>query len=184
MRVLSGSDKGRRLVAPQGSSTRPTTARVRSSLFDILVSRYDLVNTNILDLYAGSGALGIEALSRGASKAIFVDWSPKASRVLRQNILNLGVGDRSRLVRANALEYLQRLSKEDKEVIDFVFCDPPYEFSQWNALLELMPMGAVLVLESNREIDPPIGRATVKCKRYGGSVVTVLSPIEIRGSEN
>ncbi len=181
MRVLSGSDKGRRLIAPQGSSTRPTTARVRGSLFDILVSRYDLTNTTVLDLYAGSGALGLEALSRGASRVTFVDWSPKASRVLRQNILRLGVMNRSKLVRANVMEYLQRLDEEDKDVFDLVFCDPPYEFSQWQSLLELLPKGAILVLESDREIDPPVDRVTVKCKRYGGSVVTVLSPIEIKG---
>jgi 16S rRNA (guanine966-N2)-methyltransferase len=181
VRVLSGSDKGRRIVAPQGSSTRPTTARVRSSTFDMLCARYDIFGAKVLDLFAGSGALGLEALSRGASTATFVEWSSKASKVLRENIFRLGVQDRARVVRLDALEYLQRMSDDEKDQYDLVFCDPPYRFSEWGVLLMSAPRSAILLLESDREIEAVEGRTVLRSKRYGGSVVTIMSAEEGRG---
>lgn len=174
MRVLSGNEKGRRLAAPPGSGTRPTTARVRRSLFDILTSRYDLSDMLVLDLFAGSGALGLEALSRGAAHAIFVDWSPKACRTLKRNIAALGFDEVSKVVKSGVLEHLAREDKTHLHDADLVFCDPPYEFSDWDRLFELLPTKAIVVAESNRAVGPFPKWVTIRTKVYGDSVVSMF----------
>jgi 16S rRNA (guanine966-N2)-methyltransferase len=116
MRVVAGEFGGRRLVAPRGSRVRPTADRVREALFSILG---DVSGARVLDLYAGTGALAIEALSRGALRAFLVDTDLTAAR---RNVETLGVGDRCELVRADALRHL----RQDEREYDLVFCDPPY----------------------------------------------------------
>ncbi|HVL91236.1 MAG TPA: 16S rRNA (guanine(966)-N(2))-methyltransferase RsmD [Actinomycetota bacterium] len=122
LRVISGEAKGRRLKTPPGLETRPTSDRVRQTLFDILG---DVSGDHVLDLFAGSGALGIEALSRGASRAIFVESDPVAVRVVRENLAVCGFEGRAKVVRADAEDYVQRRSGDSP--CDLAFLDPPYE---------------------------------------------------------
>ncbi len=121
MRVIAGSAKGRRLVAPKGTATRPATDRIRETLFAILEP--DLPGARVLDLFAGAGTLGIEALSRGAGHATFVERSAAALAALRRNVAATAFGDRSDVVPANVLAHLAvRLAAP----YDVVFCDPPF----------------------------------------------------------
>lgn len=118
MRVVAGRFKGRRLAAPRGTRTRPTADRVREALFSMLG---DVGGARVLDLYAGSGALGIEALSRGAVSAVFVERDPRAVAAIERNVEPLGV--EATVARADALRWLDRAEGR----FDLVFCDPPYD---------------------------------------------------------
>lgn len=118
MRVVAGRFKGRRLAAPRGTRTRPTADRVREALFSMLG---DVGGARVLDLYAGSGALGIEALSRGAVSAVFVERDPRAVAAIERNVEPLGV--EATVARADALRWLERAEGQ----FDLVFCDPPYD---------------------------------------------------------
>jgi 16S rRNA (guanine966-N2)-methyltransferase len=118
MRVVAGAFKGRRLQAPRGSRTRPTADRVREALFSMLS---DVSGARVLDLYAGSGALGIEALSRGAAAATFVESDPRAVAALRRNLE--AVGSEAAVRRQDALRFLGRA----RGPFDLVFVDPPYD---------------------------------------------------------
>src|SRR3954453_13668244 len=121
MRVIAGSYGGRTLKAPAGDGTRPTSDRVREALFSILGDR--VAGARVLDLFAGSGALGIEALSRGAASATFVDDAPAALRVLRANLEALG--EDAEVVRADAVRWLRAASGRAHQY-DLVLLDPPY----------------------------------------------------------
>ena len=118
MRVVAGTFKGRRLVAPRGTRTRPTADRVREALFSMLG---DVAGARVLDLYAGSGALGIEALSRGAHSAVFVERDPQALAAIERNLEPLDVD--ATVARADALRWLALAEGR----YDLVFCDPPYD---------------------------------------------------------
>jgi 16S rRNA (guanine966-N2)-methyltransferase len=133
MRIVAGSFKGRRLRAPAGARTRPTADRVREALFSILGP---LDGERVLDLFAGSGALGIEALSRGAAEAVFVDSDPRAVAAIRRNLEAIGV--ESAVRRRDALAYLRGA---DDGAFDLVFLDPPYSSASKLAgqLSELLP---------------------------------------------
>jgi len=120
VRVIAGSAKGRRLDAPRGGATRPATDRIRETLFAILDPV--LEGARVLDLFAGAGTLGIEALSRGATSATFVERSAEALTALRKNIATTGFGDRADIVAANVLAFLERIAGP----YDVVFCDPPF----------------------------------------------------------
>jgi 16S rRNA (guanine966-N2)-methyltransferase len=118
MRIVAGTLGGRRLKAPAGRATRPTSDRVREALFSILG---EIENANVLDLFAGSGALGIEALSRGAATAVFVDNDPKATQAIETNLRSLDL--QARVHKRDALAYLNDASDGP---FDLVFVDPPY----------------------------------------------------------
>jgi 16S rRNA (guanine966-N2)-methyltransferase len=118
VRVVAGEFKGRRLVAPRGVRTRPTADRVREALFSMLG---DVSGARVLDLYAGSGALGIEALSRGAGSAVFVDRDPRAVAAIERNLESLGL--EQEVLRQDAVRFLARA----EGTFDLVFCDPPYD---------------------------------------------------------
>ncbi|MDE3087284.1 MAG: 16S rRNA (guanine(966)-N(2))-methyltransferase RsmD [Acidobacteriota bacterium] len=173
MRVIAGSCRGRPLRAPAGSATRPTGDRVREAVFDVLGSLTDLEGAAVVDLFAGSGALGIEALSRGAARAVFVERRPDALAAIRSNLAALGLEGRARVVRADALGWVAAPRGTPPGPFDLAFCDPPYDFEAWEALLGPLP-AALAVLESSREPDPPPGWEVVRRKRYGGTLVTVV----------
>jgi 16S rRNA (guanine966-N2)-methyltransferase len=121
VRVIAGSAKGRRLDAPRGGATRPATDRIRETLFAILEPI--LGEARVLDLFAGAGTLGLESLSRGAASVTFVEHSPEALKALRKNVASTGFADRSQVVAANVLAFLeQRVAGP----YDVVFCDPPF----------------------------------------------------------
>jgi 16S rRNA (guanine966-N2)-methyltransferase len=130
VRVIAGSCRGRLLRAPAGTATRPTSDRVRESIFDVLGSMVELEGMEVADLFAGSGAMGIEALSRGAQAVVFVDQSPEAVGAVRDNLATLGLEDQGRVVREDVLRFLDR----DHD-FDLALCDPPYEFEAWEGLL-------------------------------------------------
>ena len=119
MRVIAGEAKGRRLVVPEGGGTRAATDRIRETLFGILTPV--LADRDVLDLFAGSGSLGIEALSRGAAHATFVEQAPKAIAALRKHLETTGFTARATVVRQDALAYLGGPVRAD-----IVFCDPPF----------------------------------------------------------
>ena len=120
MRVIAGTAKGRTLVAPKGDTTRPATDRIRESLFGILGP--DIAGTLVLDLYAGAGTLGIEALSRGAERAGFVERGKDALAALRTNVKTTGFTDRADIYALDAHAFLERVAQP----YDLVFCDPPF----------------------------------------------------------
>lgn len=181
MRVVGGEARGRRLRAPAGRSTRPTSDRVREAIFAILGSLpadCDVVveGAIVADLFAGSGALGIEALSRGARHATFVDADRQAVRTIAENLAALDLqGSRATVVREDVLRWLAAAGSTD-----VVLCDPPYAFDRWVDLARLLePVARVAVLESGRALDLGAAWEVVKEKHYGGTVVTVARPAKL-----
>jgi 16S rRNA (guanine966-N2)-methyltransferase len=126
-RIIAGAHGGRRLAAPAGSQTRPTADRVREAYFSALGTMTDLDGARFVDLYAGSGAVGLEALSRGAAYALLVEADGKAARAIRDNIVALRVGDAARLVTGKVAQVLA--GPPDGGPFDVVFADPPYAVS-------------------------------------------------------
>ena len=121
MRVITGTARGRRLKELEGQETRPTTDRVKEGMFSAL--QFDIEGRKVLDLFAGTGQLGIEALSRGASQAVFVDRRADAVRLIRENLKITGLQDKARVVAGDSMEFLKSL----RETFDLIFLDPPYE---------------------------------------------------------
>src|SRR4051794_31731507 len=168
MRIVTGTARGRRLVTPPGLEVRPTTDRVREAVFNALGSLDVLHGAVVLDLFAGSGALGIEALSRGAAHVTFVDSSPQALRAVTANLETCGMEADATVVRADALTHLGRTATH----VDLALLDPPYGFEDWDALLAALDAD-VLVMESDRPIEPGSGAEVLRQRRYGGTVVTI-----------
>lgn len=174
MRVVSGDLGGRKLVTPDGSDTRPTSDRVREAMFNSLFSLDAIEGACVLDAFAGSGALGIEALSRGALHATFVETGHDALAALRENLERLQLGAQGRVVPGDALVHLERTAVEERHY-DLVLLDPPYGFDQWDELLAAVPVGARVVIESDREVVVPDSWEVHRRKRYGGTVVTLAT---------
>ncbi len=174
MRIIAGSFRGRRLKTLPGRSVRPTGDRMKASLFSALGECCR--GAAVLDLFAGSGALGLEALSRGARRATFVDRSPASLEVLRGNAGALGLGGEARLVRAEAMAFLRR----EPERYDLVFADPPFAEHPGRDLVELWAEtaipGALLVLEYPGGEPPCAGVAgveLVKTAAFGRSAYCI-----------
>jgi 16S rRNA (guanine966-N2)-methyltransferase len=171
MRVIAGELGGRRLLAPRGEATRPTAGRVREALFSMLG---DLAGLRVLDLFAGSGALGIEALSRGAAAATFVERSPRALAALRANIAALGLGERARVVDGDARTALRAAAE-----YDLVFVDPPYAEASSLAdalasgLPALLAPGARVVSESDRRAPLELAMPLQRERRYGDTMIRI-----------
>lgn len=175
MRVIGGALRGRRLVVPR-RGVRPTRDRVRESLFATLG---DVSDTSVLDLYAGSGALGIEALSRGAESAVFVEKAAASLSALRRNLTSLGLSERSRVLHEDAPRAVRRLAREQAR-FDLVLADPPYAAGGLDALLReladariLLP-GATLVIERGRRhpVTTVAGLSVVEHRAYGETVIS------------
>ena len=133
MRIIAGALKGRRLTTPKGDTTRPTADQVRIALMDTLTPR--LPGARVLDLFAGAGGVGLEALSRGAAEATLVERDPRAVAALRDNVAALGVTDTARVRRADVLRELAALYRAGDR-FDIVFLDPPYDSPLYEELLE------------------------------------------------
>jgi 16S rRNA (guanine966-N2)-methyltransferase len=125
LRVIAGASHGQRLVAPRGWDTRPATARVRASIFSRVASRHAIVGSRVLDLFAGSGSLGLEALSRGAAHAVFVDSSRAATAAIARNLRQLGVEVQARVIQLEVRRALAKLA-QGGERFDLIFVDPPF----------------------------------------------------------
>lgn len=168
-RVISGTARGRRLQVPAGLTTRPTADRAREGLFSSLLSLLELEDARVLDLYAGSGALGLEALSRGAGSATFVESDPDAVAVLRANVDHLGLP--GAFVVAQPVERFLAVDAEPR--YDLALLDPPYDVDVVPVLAQLRPWlveGAVVMAERGRrapELAWPAGYDPVRSRRYG-----------------
>ena len=177
MRVIAGSYKGRRLQAPPGLATRPTSDRVREALFSILGDRVQ--DARVLDLFAGSGALGIEALSRGAREATFVDNAAPAIRALEGNLRDLDAA--ATVVRAEARRFLGGASRSARQY-DLVFLDPPYGLAATLGPEISGPLGtvmadtAVVVAESDRRVPLDLDLPVQDERRYGDTLIRIHGP--------
>ncbi len=166
--MIGGSSRGRRLPARLPAGVRPTSDRVREAIFDILGSMGGVDGAAVADLFCGSGAMGAEALSRGAASAVFVDHDAEALSAVRANLTASGLaGHDVTVVRAELPGWLSRSGR-----FDVAFCDPPYAFEDWGTLLGGLD-AAVAVIESSAPVAPPAGWEVTKSRRYGGTLVTV-----------
>ena len=177
MRIIAGTHGGRRIAAPKGAHTRPTGDRVREALFD-LVGPVD--GASVLDLYAGSGALGLEALSRGAARCVFAETDPAACRVIRRNLEQLGLQG-GRVVQRDAAAFLRgEVAAGTRH--DLVLADPPYE--RWESvgaeLATLLPSvvapSGLAVIETSARVEPKIPLDLVTSRRYGSARLTLFAP--------
>ena len=174
MRVIAGRFGGRRLQAPPGAATRPTSDRVREALFSILGRRVE--DAAVLDLFAGSGALGLEALSRGAARVTFVDSAPAALRALRANLAALGAD--AEVVRADALKWLRAASGRERQY-SLVFLDPPYRRAEAlgallsDALPAVLAPDALVVSESDRRTPLELTIPIIDERRYGDTLIRI-----------
>ena len=177
MRVITGKARGVLLKTPEGMLTRPTSDRVKEALFSIV--NFDLPGANVLDLFAGTGQLGIEALSRGAKHAVFVDAREDACKIVRENLRRTKLENEAKVVRGDYLDYLRRC----KEKYDIILLDPPYaEVFLENALkciteIDILQSGGIIVTERpvekalNLEID---GFSRSKDYKYGRTLITLF----------
>jgi 16S rRNA (guanine966-N2)-methyltransferase len=178
MRIVAGALKGRRLVTPRGALTRPTADQVRIALLDALAPW--LGGARLLDLFAGAGGVGLEALSRGAAHATFVERDARAVAALRRNVAALSLEGRARVLRADAPRALARLSREG-ERFQLVFLDPPYESDLADGLLAALGNGQVLaapgivVVQHFTKRPPapePRGLRAYRARRFGETTLT------------
>ena len=172
MRVITGSARGKKLVAPEGLDTRPTGDRVKEGMFS--AAQFMLEGADVLDLYAGSGQLGIEALSRGAATAVFVDSAKAAQAAINANLKNCGFTERAVLKPMDAMTYLAGAS----ERFDIAFLDPPYAAEQLEKALplvsRLIKQGGVVFCETAKRVDLPEVAGELKLVkeyRYGRTKV-------------
>ncbi len=176
MRVITGTAWGRRLKEPNGMEIRPTTDKVKEALFNIC--QFDLEGRAVLDLFGGTGQLGIEAASRGAARVEIVDQSPEAIRLIRENVAAAGVA--ARIVRAEALQYLSRCGR-----FDLIFLDPPYGVGLAEAALEavkafdILTEGGIILCETRPETAlPPLSPPYRKRREYRYGKVKLTSYIK------
>jgi 16S rRNA (guanine966-N2)-methyltransferase len=168
MRVVAGLAGGRQLRAPAGRKIRPTSERVREALFNALGSLDAVDGATVVDLFAGTGALGIEALSRGAASATFVDADLHAVRAIQENLTVTGLGDRARVVHADVFRFLG----DSPQPVDLAFADPPYAFTDWPRLLAVLP-ARLVAIEAGTHVAMEPGWRALRSKRYGDTVVTL-----------
>lgn len=173
MRVITGEARGKNLITLSGGEiTRPTSLRVKEGMFSAL--QFYIAGARCLDLFAGSGQLGIEALSRGASLCVFVDSSREAASVTQQNLKAVGLYERARVITGDAISYAERC----RESFDIVFIDPPYRSGLYQRALEavapLMSEGGMVMAEADKNSElPERAGALVLHKRYRYSNTTV-----------
>ena len=172
MRIIAGSRKGHSIAAPKGLDTRPTSDRVREAVFDIVAAWVE--GADILDLFAGSGAMGLEALSRGAARAVFVEGDPAACRTIERNLDKLGLHGEVRCA-----DVLATIANERRRY-DLVFCDPPYAERDHEALARYLPGlladGGLLVFETAAKVEPDLPLAKRTSRRYGAARITLFEP--------
>jgi 16S rRNA (guanine966-N2)-methyltransferase len=179
VRVIAGTAGGRTLQAPRTSATRPITDRVKESLFGILGER--VPDAAVLDLYAGSGAIGIEALSRGAASCTFVEQGREALAVLRRNLAHTGLSDRAAVVAGPVERFLAGTSSTR---YDLVMVDPPFAeraiLAPLQALVPLLAFGATIVVRTfwRTPVPTPDGIGVVRQRRFGETMLTFLQAID------
>lgn len=170
MRVVAGTARGLRLDAPPGRTTRPTSDRMREALFNSLGSLDLVVGATVVDLFAGSGALGIEALSRGAASATFVESDRAAAAVIEANLERCRLADRARVVVGPVERYLMRRVAP----ADLALADPPYAYDGWATFWDLVS-SPVVVVESDHDVDVPAPFGVMRRLAHGSTVVQIVS---------
>lgn len=174
---MAGKSRGRPIAAPRGVDVRPTSDRVREATFNALVSLGAVAGAQVLDLFAGSGAMGIEALSRGAERCTFVDHSVAARQAVNANLEKLALTGAASVSADDAWSFLARSHSASPSTFDLVLLDPPYAFDRWAeltaAVLSRASPQAVLVVESDREVPCEPAWNVLRAKRYGGTVVQI-----------
>lgn len=167
MRIIAGSAKSRRLVVPRGAAIRPTSDMVREALFSSLADR--CIDCRFGDLYAGSGSVGIEALSRGAAQSVFIERDPRCLAALRANLEATGLSERAEIVRGDVLAQVEPVW--ERGPLDIVFMDPPYRVSAEPALRRVLQLArdnghdCLVVVECEQGAEPAL--APTREKRYG-----------------
>ncbi len=180
LRIISGSARGHRLKTLGGLDTRPTADRVKESMFNMITGYVQ--EAKILDLFAGTGNLGVEALSRGASQAVFVDRNAEAIKVITDNLKHTKLIDKARIIKSECDTYFASINAQE-EKFDIIFMDPPYSQEIISPTLaqifkwQLLNKGGIIVVESDKEdalpeVRPPY--AIMRSKTYGRTVVTII----------
>lgn len=186
LKIITGSAKGKKLTTLEGEHTRPTSERIKEAIFSSI--QFDIEGREVLDLFAGSGQMGLEALSRGAATAMFVDNAKEAIDVVKQNAKTVGFFGQSRFLTSDYRNYIRKAS--GREIFDLIFIDPPYALGCCKEAAErivaagLARTGAIFVLEGGEEsLDPQenayAGFEVLKYKRYG--VKTSVAILLYRG---
>ncbi len=184
MRVITGTARGRKLKSLEGLDTRPTTDRVKEGIFNII--QFDLEGRRVLDLFAGTGQMGIEALSRGAASAVFVEQRRDAAAIVRDNLKTTQLESRARVICGDAMAYLASA----KEKFDIIFIDPPYADKLWSSALaaisrfDILSNHGIIVCESPMEQEMPEMQPPYylhRTYRYGRIKVTTYHREEGRG---
>jgi 16S rRNA (guanine966-N2)-methyltransferase len=180
MRIITGSAKGLKLKAPRGLSVRPTADRVKESVFNILAGR--VIEAKVADFFAGTGNLGLEALSRGATAAVFVDNSSDSINILQQNLGRAKFSGQAEVLKADVIGAIERFARLSRR-FDLIFCDPPYDRGFVAAVLRpiakydlLEPGGLVIIEHSQREtipLDIPMLQV-MRSESYGGTNISFL----------
>ena len=187
LKIITGTAKGKPIKTLEGEATRPTSERIKGAMFSSI--QFDIENRRVLDLFAGSGQLGLEALSRGAASCMFIDSSREAMDIVKANAKNTGFFDKCRYLVSDWRNYIRKASQKD--VYDLVFIDPPYSSEcAKDALLRLrdgglLADGALIVLETGDEDISPDGLLSfelLKSTHYGKK--TTLNIFLFRGTEN
>ena len=190
MRVIAGTARRIELKTPKGPGPRPTTDRIKETLYNILAPY--LADCFFLDLFAGSGGIGIEALSRGASEAVFVDQDPEAAACIRENLQKTHLEDRGRVMESSALTALRRLEGNGR-VFDIIFMDPPYGMGLEREVLEYLQHSAMvddqtwIIAEAAAEEDfsylEKLGFMIDRVKRYGTNQHLFIGRVRKEGAE-
>ncbi len=177
MRVISGSARGKKLISPAGLDVRPTLDRVKESVFNMIA--FDIPNCSVLDLFCGSGALGIESLSRGAASAVFVDMSRDSLSFAKQNLVATRLESRAETVLSDSITYIKNTTK----TFDIIFIDPPYKAGLYEEVLssildkKLLNPDGKIVVESAKD-DPPLVPegvfSEVREKNYGKVKILIM----------
>lgn len=172
MRVIAGSARGRKLQAPEGSSTRPITDRAKEGIFNMLLPIIELDDCRVLDLFAGSGSFGIEALSRGAGHVTFVERNRGAVATIQRNLDSIGFSDRATVLNASVESVVRTAAP-----VELAFCDPPYADDVWAELMPLIP-AEVLVGHAEFEIPLADGWTELKRRDYSRSRILIAERAE------
>ncbi|HAY37716.1 MAG: 16S rRNA (guanine(966)-N(2))-methyltransferase RsmD [Bacteroidetes Order II. Incertae sedis bacterium] len=184
MRIISGRFKRRVLKSPSGDQTRPTTDRAREAIFNLIVSRLDLHDASVLDLFAGTGALGLEAMSRGAGSLDCVEVSGQVLKVARDNMMSLDAQMRCRFIRSDVHSWL----KTAKGRYRLILADPPYALEEIEELpsrvIPLLAEDGLLVLEHDRKIRFESHPFRIETRKYGKSAVSIFSSVQHTPSDH
>lgn len=176
MRIITGKAKGMRLDTLDGLETRPTAERVKEAVFSCI--QFDIDNRRVLDLFAGSGQMGLEAISRGARECVFVEKNPEAMAIVKKNAVKTKLFDKSKILNTDYKDYLRGALKKEK--FDIVFLDPPYKMKILQELVGqigefLLNDNGIIVCESEDEIHYYAeGLTEIKFAKYGKIFITVL----------